>query len=475
MLLIFCLNLSAQDVGDPPQVRLKAALETGKPDGLAFTADGKEIKITLKDKVQYWDAATGKLLRTEDYSAPEPPPGSDSIRFGWGKRFEVRRLEKAEGETENRVVVWNREKKETVAELKGFTQKIGRSTWSRDESRLLTVGKTKKPSFFSLSARSQTEIIIWETDSGRLRTRIVLENLHEFDPPEISPDGRRFVTRQIAPMERKSAVKIWEVETGKLLYELAVPPRQTADGKEVDLAYAHIYDLKFTANGKLILARTNDARYPNISDGNLVAWNAETGDVVWQTPDVSPHSERYRGFRFSDDEKNIVAIKEITLSILKGKEERTAEIRDVETGKLLVTLKNPEPDKRKIAAYGGYETGMNIVFSPSAKTLLTADTSKAEIWTTAGGGRRCSFPRVWESATALFSNGLHTDSFLFRANEKVVVAENDEYLRVWNAENCELVRKIETPRSVVWSSDERTFLSVSEDKKTVFLWEITAN
>jgi WD40 repeat protein len=475
-LFIFCASLNAQD--NLPQVNLKATLTADeKPESYAFAANGREIKITFEDKVQFRDAETGTLLRTEEKENAAPakmPIDGKLIWFGWGKRFDVRQLDKAKGETENRVVIWNREKNEIAAELKGFTQKISRSVWNKDETRLLTVGGTKKH-FFSLSPSKESEIIIWEAASGRLQTRIVLENLNEFEPPQISPDGRRFVTWQIAPFNRKSAVKVWDLETGKMLYELAVPPRKTADGKDVDVSKARIYDLKFTADGKLLLARTIDAFYPNTSDGNLVAWNAENGEVVWQTPDISPHSERYRGFKFSADEKNLVAIKEVTLSILKGKEERTAEIRDVKTGKLLVTLKHPDPDKRKIAAYGGYETDTNLVFSPSQKTLITADTNKAEIWNAANGEQRCAFPRVWESATALFSNGLHTDDFSFRAEEKVIVAENDEYLRIWNAENCELMQKIETSDAVIWSSDERFVLSLAKDKKSVLLWEIVMN
>lgn len=475
MLFILCSSPSAQTNG-APRIRLIATLDTGQPESLNFAAGGGEIKVASAGKIQFWDAKTGALLRTEDAeNVAETPRGAAPVWFGWGKKFEVLKLKKAKGETTNRFVIWNREKKETVAELKGFTQKIARSMLNADEKRLLTVGETKKPSFFSLSARSQTELIIWETASGRLQTRIVLENLNEFDPPQISPDGRYFVTRQTEPMGRKTSLKVWDVETGTMLYELAVPPRKTADGKDVDVSNAHIYDLKFTSDGKLVLGRTNDAHYPNISDGNLIAWRAQTGEVVWQTPDISPHSERYRGFRFSDDEKNLVAIKEITLNILKGKEERTAEIRSVETGTLLVTLKNPDPDKRKIAAYGGYETETNIVFSPSAKTLITADTTNAEVWNAASGARRCSFPRVWESVTALFSDGLHTDDFRFRAGEKIIVAENDKYLRVWNAENCGLVEKIETPAQSVWSADERFFLTVADDKKSVLLWELTTD
>ena len=35
---------------------------------------------------------------------------------------------------------------------------------------------------------------------------------------------------------------------------------------------------------------TFDAFDANIRDGNLAAWNAETGEMVWQTPDASKHS-----------------------------------------------------------------------------------------------------------------------------------------------------------------------------------------
>jgi WD40 repeat protein len=254
-----------------------------------------------------------------------------------------------------------------------------------------------------------------------------------------------------------------------------VPPRQTAAGKEIDVSKAGLTSLKFTADGRFLLGTTNDSAYPNISDGNLIAWSVESGKVVWQTPDTSPDSERYKGFKFSDDEKILAAVKEITLSILKGKDEVTAEIRNVETGKLLLTLKNPEPQKREIAFYGGYETDNNLVFSPSSKTLITAGTSKAEVWDVETGARRCTFERVRESPTALFSDGLHTDDFRFRADEKIIAAENDEYLRIWNAENCTLVQKIETPFGAVWSGDERFLLSVAKDKKSVLLWELTTN
>lgn len=464
-MFIFCASLNAQTNSEPVEVRLKATLKTGAAESFDFINYDKEIKVKVKDKVQIWDTETGKLLRIEENAiVPQEPSGSDVVGYGWGKKFGILRLKKAKGETENRIVIWDRGKNEIIAELKGFTQKIVRVSWSRDENKFLTIGKPQKSSFF---ASPETELIVWDTITGRLENRMVLEYLNEFSEPLMSPDGSKFVTRQTDTLKRETSVKVWDAETGKLLYKPTAPPRKTADGKDIDVSRALPGDLKFTSDGKLLIGTTFDAFYPNISDGNLVAWNAENGEVIWQTPDISKDSERYLGFKFSDAEKILVAVKEFNLSLLK--DHVTAEIREVETGKLLVTLKNPEPDKQKIIFHGGYETDNNLIFSHSAETLITAGRSKAEVWNVSTGERRCTFARAWEPADCFLCLG-KTDYFQFRASEKIIVARNIDFLRIWNAETCELIQKIET--WAVWSSDDRFILSLAKDKKSVLLWEV---
>ncbi len=468
LLFIFCATLNAQTNRESVKVRLKATLDTGKAESFDFINNDKEIKVILKDKTQIWNTETGKLLRIEENAiVPQEPSGSDVVSYGWGKKFRVLRLKKAKGETENRIVIWDREKNEISAELKGFSQKIVRVFWSEYERKLLTISKPQKSSFF---ASPQTELIVWDTITGRLENRLVLEYLNEYSKPLMSPDGRKLVTRQTNPLKRKTSVKVWDAETGKLLYEPAVPPRKTADGKDIDVSGALVYEAKFTADGKFLLGTTGDAAFFNTSDGNLVAWNAENGEVVWQTPDTSKDSERYLGFKLSDDEKILVAVKEFNLSLLK--KEKIAEIRDVETGKLLATLKNPEPGKNEIAFHGGYETGYNLIFSPSAKTLITGGRSKAEVWNVSTGYRRCTFPRAWEPADCFFCLS-NTDYCQFRASEKIIVASNNDYLRIWNTENCKLIQRFDS--RAVWSRDDRLILLIAKDKKSVQLWEVILN
>src|SRR5688572_24527252 len=107
-LFIFFTNLNAQIAGAPVRVRLISTLGTGQPVTFGFTGSRGEIKVTLKDKVQIWDAETGKLLRTETMESAAPPPGYDSIWFGRGKKFQLFRLKKASGEMQSRIVVWDR-------------------------------------------------------------------------------------------------------------------------------------------------------------------------------------------------------------------------------------------------------------------------------------------------------------------------------------------------------------------------------
>lgn len=445
-----------------PRVSLKSTLATGRVESAALSADERMIVVVGKDELQFWDVASGRLVRVEPRPMEPATPSTDGfVQVEGGGDLGVLSLEKKGGEKRNRIVVWDRVAKRIVSELKDFDLRVSRALFSRDGRRVLTVSEPKKSYFTELGL---SEIIVWETETGKALSRITLTGVDYFIGATLSPDGRMFLTKQTNDVGTPKTT-VWDAGSGRLKFNLTMPPWRTADGRDVDVSRLAFPFAQFTNDGKLLIATTVDASFPNVSDGNLVAFDAETGAVVWQTKDISRDAERYTSIRLSADQRILVAVREVDKSLFKI--ELTAEVRDSATGNLI-------SKQQVLSKPPGFAREESLVFSQTAARLITAGKSRAEVLDVRTGNRLCSFPRVWSPVDTFFGDSRFTDTFTFRANERIIAAQNSKFVRLWKADTCALIKKIDTPNfeGAVWSRDERLIVTRAKDKKSVLLWEV---
>jgi len=246
-----------------------------------------------------------------------------------------------------------------------------------------------------------------------------------------SPDGKYIVTAS-----EDKTVKIWVVQSGKLLYNL--------EGHTDD-----VYNAVFSPDGKIVNSVSRDK--------TIKTWDAKSGKILHSS--VCPQRSFLKAV-FSPDGKKIatVSYEEAEIKIwnfekdewkliqkMAGHPERvfsmiysadgnmlvsasgdnTAKIWDVKSGKLICTLSGHK-----------YEV-TNAIFSPDEKTILTASEDKtAKIWDAKNGNLLHTLEGHADRISAV--------SFSPDGKMVVTAATPDSIVKIWDVESGKLLHNITT-------------------------------
>ncbi|MEQ8786084.1 MAG: M56 family metallopeptidase [Pirellulaceae bacterium] len=220
--------------------------------------------------------------------------------------------------------LWNVERRELEATLKGHTKSIRMISFSPDGRRVATAGDDGKT-------------IVWNAAEGKQLLSISSQDGLAFYCVAYSPDGRMLATGGGDWKTRqKTAVKLWDAETGRLLKTLP-------DSEEVTNGLA------FSPDGKLLAARAADLA--------IALWNVDSGQQVTKF-------DRLRGTRsimFSPDAQRLVA--------------------SSSTDSGIITVIDPDTS-HLIAQVDAHDANIfSIAFSPDGQTLATASADgTAKLW-----------------------------------------------------------------------------------------------
>jgi RNA polymerase sigma factor (sigma-70 family) len=237
----------------------------------------------------------------------------------------------------------------------------------------------------------------------------------------LSRDGRRALSGSSSEDDGDTAVRLWDVSTGKELRRL--------DGHTKG-----VMGVAFAPDGK---------RAASAGDDNTVRlWDLETGKELKR---FEGHTDQVWAVAFSPDGKRVVS----------GGRDNTIRLWDVAAGKDLKTLE------------GHTDAVRTVAFSPDGKRVLS--------------GAFDGTVRLWdvENGNELRTLGGHTDGVqcvaFSRDGRRVLSCGLDRTVRLWDVKggnkHCVFTGHTDAVTSVAFSPDGKRMLSCSWDQ-TVRLWDV---
>ena len=304
------------------------------------------------------------------------------------------------------------------------------------------------------SAGMDNSVKLWDVMTGR-ELRSLYGHAKEVKLLAFRPDGMRFASGG------DDSVKIWEVESGKLLHEfkLAASLRGldfSPDGKNLATAEGgkiRLRDLETGGEPRLLDAATpiNDIAFSG--DGK---WLAVGGLGVVKVFDAATGAEARAWAAHPRRRVASLAFSQNGRWLATGGGDRTARVWEFETG-------------REVGAFvGPHREVTSVAFSPDGKSLATASRSNRVciIWDVETGKAWC---RALLHRKAVKSAAFHPNG------RWLLTASEDRVVTLWDAEAAKLLRPyhgfINESRSVEFSGDGR-WLVVGNSDGTVRWWDL---
>ncbi len=369
----------------------------------AFSPDGEHIVTgSLDATAKVWDARTGtpRIEMGEHgrdvYSVAVSPDGMRIVSGGgeWGEP--------------GKATVWDARTGVPVLELKGIKGSVKSVAFSRDGTRIVTGGP-----IFVERRTPMSEATVWDARTGA--ALLDLKGLGEgankkrLFPPEVvngvsfSPDGTRIVTAGTCFGSAGRELKVWNAQTGAVLFDLTKPgmpatfplgvtPRGgcvafSSDGTRFVVGglkvirggptEATVWDagtgkillelqgpntaqcVAFSRDGTRIVTGGGDS---TVSNRTARVWDATVG--TQPLFELKGHTGPVACVAFSPDGKRIIT----------GSDDRTVRVWDARTGTALVELK------------GFRDRLTSVAFTPDGARLVTGEYGgTVTVWETRPG------------------------------------------------------------------------------------------
>jgi WD40 repeat protein len=294
-----------------------------------FTADGKTFITSNKEKssgliTRLWDAETGRLKHTLSGLIIYQPTdsGLDSIVTLGDRQLQF----------------WNAETGELIQTVPAYKNTFSNSRISFDGRRVIRYGKKS---------------FLWETNTGRLiaelkppaeRGRYIpwYSNLELWDAC-FSPDSK-----VIATTDSLNAIELWDAETGRLRALLQDH-------------WSTVYRVAFSPDGRMLASASRD--------GTARLWDVETGRLIVT---AKPGKEIARNVAFNPA-GTLLAIGYHTQGAIWDLSRPQPEVRLF-----------PHSDINTMVLFGTYLDGIEILFSPQGRLVLTVGNKTVQVSTAAG-------------------------------------------------------------------------------------------
>lgn len=220
---------------------------------------------------------------------------------------------------------------------------------------------------------------VWNLQTGELFLTLHSCHTSEINQVAISPDGQRIISAG-----RDSNIIVWDVKTGRQIYNLTHlhgvyaiaihPDGQTffsaggdraikiwnlQSGREIGSLEGHrggIFTLCITANGNLLISGGDDG---------IRVWDIRARREVWK---FGEYSRGIRSLAISPDGQTLVS----------GSDQR-------------IKVWNLQKRQETFSFYGHADWVRTIVFSPDSKTFLSAGDSNIKVWDASTGKKIYSF------------------------------------------------------------------------------------
>jgi len=338
--------------------------------------------------------------------------------------------------------------------------------------------------FLAGADESDGVVYLWEAATGK-EIRRLQSSQSGFEgilPIAFSADGKKLVAGG-------HELRIWEVETGKLLHSLK--------GQQESMI-----DLAFSVDGNILAVNYCDLVAPKL-------FQVEPCKVLASLRPERPggllDGPRLEHFAFSSDKKTLAVTTEASGWIYLLDATDGTEVRRIHAHQIGKDMQYPFGEHRD------HECITALVFSPDGKTLASAASDKAiRLWEVATGKERKAFPadsyaigslafapdgkalawansagliRIYDLQTGKAANrhdghlGVVTSVALSLDSKTLITAGTDATIRLWETTSGKELRRFEGHQgsiaSIHISRDGKTLASVSPADKTVRVWELS--
>jgi WD40 repeat protein len=350
-----------------------------------WSPDSKQIaapSAVFRQAVKVWNAATGAEVLTFRGHAAMP------FCLKWSP--DGHRLASAAGDA---IKVWDVAAEPGSVALDGFTRPVHAVSWSRDGRRLA-------------AQADDGTIKTWDWATRKELASIAAENCVEHIA--WAPDNRRIA----APVERNSAVAVWDAGTGERLLTFATTRKATGRNTKVVVTWS--------PDGRLLAA--------NWLNGSPRYWDTSTGQEVAALEDIAGGAAM--PLVWSPDGRRLAV----------NTSDGDICVYNAEKWTLDVVLRGAVKDY-----LWGYH--LSLAWSPDGRLLAAAERNKVAVWDVAAQQKICLLSGPSEAVLCLSWSP---------DGQRLAAAERDRSVVVWETRTGqEVLTLTDAARTVAWSPDGR--------------------
>jgi WD40 repeat protein len=434
VLILVCLCISQSQISASEVVKFRFALGLKEVQSSEFNPINKLLAVKRKDDtVRIIDLTDGRER------AVLILPNKKPVGMYWspdGLRLLIT--------NEKFTVIWDRAEDKLMAP-DGLQQKdflrAGSVEWSPSATTILS-SYTDRSIKAAILDKEDTTIRVWCAQSGELKFKVQIKGM--VGHTQFSSDGKLLLTSGWY-----EDVRLWDVETGRLLATFAPPGWSLREGSSGE----------FSPDGKSVVVHTYGR--------GIFVYDCRTRLLKTTVHEEEFGEDRFALLGFSPDGKVLAIYREH----LKGFHTITSiELRDGETSELKATLTG----KNMLGAANQW------VWTSDGQTLITGggNTSKSyegKIWEITTGRLKAKFPMILTYSRIPLDFGYkNRDALSVHPTLSIVSAVNEKFTRLWNAETGELVQTLDNARGAKWSADGTLLLTYGKDFGFAQVWDVVS-